>query len=130
MMSWSEKSSGSQIHPQVLKFRNLALLSLSKVAHSPETIHRERAHPQRRMVLGSLFKKAPSAAAPSAADKPAHTLLADKTAFPDTSPALRSSWTAVEGIGLEPVGVLFFKRIFEIAPEALQLFSFKDLPAA
>ena len=50
--------------------------------------------------------------------------------FPQTIPALRSSWTLVEGLGLEAVGVLFFKRIFEIAPAALGLFSFKDVPAA
>ena len=85
--------------------------------------------------------------------------------FPDTIPELRSSWSAVEGLGLEArlhrshfpatppsplpspplprrprphrrlppstqaVGVLFFKRIFEIAPGALELFSFRDVPA-
>ena len=46
--------------------------------------------------------------------------------FPATIPALRESWSKVEGLGLEAVGVLFFKRIFEIAPAALALFSFKD----
>jgi hypothetical protein len=38
---------------------------------------------------------------------------------------VRGTWSAVESIGLEPAGVLFFQRIFEIAPGALQLFSFK-----
>jgi len=46
--------------------------------------------------------------------------------FPATIPELESSWAAVEALGLEKVGVLFFKRIFEIAPSALALFSFKD----
>ena len=78
------------------------------------------------MVFGSIFKGSPKGQRSNA---PAHTLLQEKTAFPDTIPALRSSWAAVDGIGLEAVGVLFFKRIFEIAPGALELFSFKDLPA-
>jgi hypothetical protein len=60
--------------------------------------------------------------------KPAHALLKPNTAFPETIEALRSSWAAVEGLGLEPVGVLFFKRIFEIAPGAVDLFSFKAIP--
>uniref|UniRef100_A0A7S2IQR5 Globin domain-containing protein n=1 Tax=Zooxanthella nutricula TaxID=1333877 RepID=A0A7S2IQR5_9DINO len=62
------------------------------------------------------------------ASVPAHLSIAAGTKFPDTAPALRSSWAAVEGIGLQEVGVLFFRRIFEIAPGALQLFSFKDVP--
>ena len=46
--------------------------------------------------------------------------------FPDTIDALTESWNAVGStVGLEPAGVLFFKRLFEIAPEALELFSFK-----
>jgi len=49
--------------------------------------------------------------------------------FPETIPALRKSWQSVVDLGLGPVGVLFFKRIFEIAPQALALFSFKDEPA-
>jgi len=43
---------------------------------------------------------------------------------------VQKTWAMVEGhpLGLEGVGVLFFKRIFEIAPEALALFSFRDEP--
>lgn len=37
------------------------------------------------------------------------------------------TWKLVEA-NLEASGIAFFKRIFEIAPEALQLFSFKDEP--
>ena len=44
--------------------------------------------------------------------------------FPDTIPALQASWAKVgEAVGLDAAGVLFFKRIFEIAPGALALFS-------
>ena len=39
---------------------------------------------------------------------------------------MRESWVLVEKLGLENVGVLMFKKIFTQAPEALQLFSFKD----
>jgi len=42
--------------------------------------------------------------------------------------AVTASWDKVEALGAETVGVLLFKRIFEIAPEALQFFSFKDEP--
>ena len=46
--------------------------------------------------------------------------------FPDTIDALTESWNAVRStVGLEPAGVLFFKRLFETAPEAIELFSFK-----
>lgn len=38
------------------------------------------------------------------------------------------SWNAVATLGAEAVGVLLFKRIFEIAPQALQLFSFRREP--
>jgi hypothetical protein len=49
--------------------------------------------------------------------------------FPATIGALRESWAKVgSAVGLEPAGVLFFKRIFEIAPQALPMFSFKDEP--
>ena len=45
--------------------------------------------------------------------------------FPETIPALQGSWAKVgAAVGLEPAGVLFFQRIFAIAPEALALFSF------
>jgi hypothetical protein len=40
----------------------------------------------------------------------------------------QESWTKVVEIGLEPAGIIFFKHVFKIAPEALQLFSFKDEP--
>ena len=50
--------------------------------------------------------------------------------FPETIPALQGSWAKVgAAVGLEPAGVLFFQRIFAIAPEALALFSFKDEPS-
>eukprot|EP00928_Gymnodinium_smaydae_P087743 TRINITY_DN71969_c0_g1_i1.p1 TRINITY_DN71969_c0_g1~~TRINITY_DN71969_c0_g1_i1.p1 ORF type:complete len:471 (-),score=40.87 TRINITY_DN71969_c0_g1_i1:417-1700(-) len=39
---------------------------------------------------------------------------------------LRKSWQKVEAFGIEHVGVLLFKRIFELAPWTLQLFSFRD----
>lgn len=42
--------------------------------------------------------------------------------------AVTASWDKAAALGAETVGVLLFKRIFEIAPEALQLFSFKDEP--
>ncbi|KAL3902209.1 MAG: hypothetical protein SGPRY_012175 [Prymnesium sp.] len=51
------------------------------------------------------------------------------SSFPETIPSLQESWKAVEGIGLQHVGILFFKRVFEIAPEAVELFSsFKTIP--
>lgn len=40
----------------------------------------------------------------------------------------QESWAKVVAIGLQDVGEMFFKRIFEIAPEALQLFPFKNEP--
>lgn len=40
---------------------------------------------------------------------------------------VRETWaTAMDSVGEETVAVLLFKRIFELAPGALQLFSFKD----
>lgn len=42
--------------------------------------------------------------------------------------AVIQSWAAVKALGAEKVGVLLFKNIFEAAPGALQLFSFKDEP--
>ena len=41
---------------------------------------------------------------------------------------VRESWTTVRGLGLDRVGQLLFRNIFKLAPEALQLFSFKDEP--
>jgi len=41
---------------------------------------------------------------------------------------VEDTWKQVEGLGAEAVGVLLFKNIFEIAPEAKGLFSFKDEP--
>ena len=38
------------------------------------------------------------------------------------------TWALVAASPLEPTGVAFFLKIFEIAPEALQLFSFKNEP--
>ena len=44
--------------------------------------------------------------------------------FPETIPALQASWAKVgNDVGLDAAGILFFKRIFEIAPGALGLFS-------
>lgn len=39
---------------------------------------------------------------------------------------LVASWQLVEAMGLESVGCLLFKNIFAMAPEALQLFSFRE----
>ena len=39
---------------------------------------------------------------------------------------LVASWQLVEAMGLETVGCLLFKNIFALAPEALQLFSFRE----
>jgi len=39
---------------------------------------------------------------------------------------VQGSWQKAAALGAETVGVLLFKHIFEIAPEALQLFSFKN----
>ena len=41
---------------------------------------------------------------------------------------VEQSWQKVKGLGIENVGVLLFKNIFAAAPEALQLFSFRNEP--
>jgi hypothetical protein len=41
---------------------------------------------------------------------------------------VKASWVKVEAIGLEIVGQELYKNIFKIAPQALDLFSFKDEP--
>jgi len=41
---------------------------------------------------------------------------------------VKASWVKVAALGSEEVGVLLFKEIFRLAPDALSLFSFKDLP--
>lgn len=41
---------------------------------------------------------------------------------------VEESWNMVKDLGLENVGILLFKNVFTIAPEALQLFSFRDEP--
>jgi len=52
---------------------------------------------------------------------------AEPGALSDSERALvTATWGKATGLGLENVGVLLFKNIFEIAPGALQLFSFKD----
>jgi len=63
--------------------------------------------------------------------------MSDRAAIPDDSPvpavtiiAVEDSWAKVETLGAETVGVLLFKSIFEIAPEALALFSFKGEKAS
>lgn len=45
---------------------------------------------------------------------------------PEQVEDVTTSWEKVVSLGLETVGVLLFKNIFKIAPEALALFSFKD----
>lgn len=41
---------------------------------------------------------------------------------------VEKSWEDIKGLGLENVGVLLFRNVFTIAPEALQLFSFRNEP--
>ena len=41
---------------------------------------------------------------------------------------VEKSWAKVAALGVENVGVLLFKNIFAVAPEALELFSFKNEP--
>ena len=41
---------------------------------------------------------------------------------------VENSWNKVSALGVENVGVLLFKNIFTIAPEALELFSFRNEP--
>lgn len=41
---------------------------------------------------------------------------------------VRESWQSVKDLGLDRVGQLLFRNIFKLAPEVLQLFSFKDEP--
>ncbi|CAK0893050.1 unnamed protein product, partial [Prorocentrum cordatum] len=41
---------------------------------------------------------------------------------------IQKTWKQAAALGAETVGVLLFKQIFDIAPQALQLFAFKDEP--
>eukprot|EP00056_Hartaetosiga_gracilis_P022455 m.30619 g.30619 ORF g.30619 m.30619 type:complete len:166 (+) comp9654_c0_seq1:116-613(+) len=41
---------------------------------------------------------------------------------------IQDSWALAESVGFQTVGILLFKRIFELAPSALELFPFKDEP--
>mmetsp|Transcript_5672 Transcript_5672/g.7875 ORF Transcript_5672/g.7875 Transcript_5672/m.7875 type:complete len:150 (-) Transcript_5672:157-606(-) len=41
---------------------------------------------------------------------------------------VEASWAKVSALGVEVVAVEFYRNIFTAAPEALQLFSFKDVP--
>ena len=41
---------------------------------------------------------------------------------------VENSWKDVKSLGVENVGVLLFKNLFTAAPEALQLFPFRDEP--
>ena len=41
---------------------------------------------------------------------------------------VENSWKKVAALGVENVGVLLFKNIFTITPEALELFSFRNEP--
>ena len=45
-----------------------------------------------------------------------------------TISSVEDSWNKVVQLGLETVAVNFYRNIFTAAPEALQLFSFKDVP--
>lgn len=45
-----------------------------------------------------------------------------------TVSAVQSTWKVAASLGADTVGVLLFKHIFRIAPQALALFSFKDEP--
>merc|ERR1712190_477428 len=56
--------------------------------------------------------------------------VSDEPPFTDTDIILvQTSWVKVAELGKEAVGISLFKNIFEIAPEALQLFkSIKDEP--
>ena len=38
---------------------------------------------------------------------------------------IQSTWATAAALGAEEIGVLLFKNIFAIAPEAVSLFSFK-----
>lgn len=42
--------------------------------------------------------------------------------------AVEASWSKVAALPIEDVAVAFYKNIFTACPEALQLFSFKDVP--
>jgi len=44
----------------------------------------------------------------------------------DAKALVEASWAKVAALGAEEVGVLLFKNIFSIAPEAVELFSFKN----
>jgi len=47
---------------------------------------------------------------------------------PEVESKIIRSWELVRKVGLDPVGKLLFQNIFSIAPEALKLYSFKQLP--
>lgn len=47
---------------------------------------------------------------------------------PDQKAIVESTWATAATLGVETVGVLLFRNIFEIAPGALALFPFKDEP--
>jgi hypothetical protein len=59
------------------------------------------------------------------------TLMKSETAMAvETVEAIQGSWKNVVALGEAYVGVLLFKNIFKIAPEALQMFSFKNTPVS
>lgn len=74
--------------------------------------------PQDLLVLSNSIKKARFSVAPLG--KPLEPTM-DQIAADVTR-----TWALVAASPLEPTGVAFFLKIFEIAPEALQLFSFKN----
>mmetsp|Transcript_11814 Transcript_11814/g.18187 ORF Transcript_11814/g.18187 Transcript_11814/m.18187 type:complete len:302 (+) Transcript_11814:508-1413(+) len=46
---------------------------------------------------------------------------------PEVESKIIRSWELVRKVGLDPVGKLLFQNIFSIAPEAIQLYSFRDV---
>ena len=59
------------------------------------------------------------------------TLMKSETAMAvETVEAIQGSWKNAVALGEAYVGVLLFKNIFKIAPEALQMFSFKNTPVS
>ena len=47
---------------------------------------------------------------------------------PQEQSLIIESWDLVLKIGIDPVGKILFENIFKLAPQAKDLYSFKDLP--
>ena len=98
----------------------------SKSVTSAFNLGLNSAEPTRMGAIVSSFASKPTPAkevvpAPAAAPSPPKELTADMKL------EVAQTWKLVAE-DLEGHGIVFFKRIFELAPEALQLFSFKDEP--